>query len=274
MQVKNITKQPKREPKNLLEHHNARSLNDNFISRIYKQGKSIIKILDDKNSPEELKAAVFIIEINKFNDDFSEIILLVDKYYATINNIESRKKQAEGLLKIIDSKELISKTRKFYWDAWNYDENFNKLSLNLWWNSGSSFFHNTLFFDINLSYSEKKSNNDNIYDAHLFFETHDNYFKNFINVLYGDGEQGENFVQNKFDTIIKEYKYIKEINNNIKKQLTIDTSKEDKIKNDCTEKIEAIMEKYPATIYKAIIDLLNFSEKSKNIHTPPRACVE
>lgn len=258
--MKNINNQPNRKPTNLLTYYNARSLNDNFIYRIHKQGIAIIKILEKRNSPEKLKNTIFIIEINKFNDDFSKIVSLLEKYYAAQSNIELKIKQAEEFLKKIDSEDLISKIKSFYRTAWNYDENFTMRSWHPMWDSRPIFYRNTFLLNIDLSYSDKKSNYENIFDAHLFFENYDNYFKNFINVLYNDGEEGEKFIRNKFNTVIEEYKYLKETNEEIKKHLTADIIEEKIIQNDQIQKIEIIFEKYPATIHTAIIALLNFLE--------------
>lgn len=265
--MKTTNKQPKRKSKNLLDYHNridAKSLNYDFLDRIRRQGRSIIKILEEKNFSEELKDAIFIIELNKFDDDLPEIVSLLDTFSTAHDSINSKRWQAEEFLKKIDSEDLISKTKNFHRTAWDYDENFTRHSWHPIWGSQPTFFRNTFLLNIDLFYSDKKSNYENIYDTHTFFENHDNYFKNFINVLYGDGEEGEKFTRNKFNTTIEEYKYLKEINEEIKKQLTTDITKEEIIQDNCKQKIEIIFEKYPATIYKATITLLNFSEKNQN----------
>lgn len=267
--MKNTTNPPNRKPKNLLDYYiglDAPSFNDDFFHRIREEGKSIIKILEDENPPNELTDAIFIIELNKFNDDLLEIISAINISHAANKNLNTKLEQAEEFLKKIDPKELIFKIRSFYRIAWDYDKNFNFRAWYPGLNSRHLIFRNTHFLNIKLHYSENKPNCDNIYDAHLFIEEHDEFFKNFINVLYGDNEEGEKFIGNKFNKIINNYKYLIKTNNEIKKHLATDMAAEIEIQNKCKQKVEVIMMKYPATIYKAIIDLLDFSEKSNNLN--------
>lgn len=267
--MKNTTNQPNRKPKNLLDYFNkieASSLNNDFFHRIQEQGKTIVKILEDKDHPEELKDAMFILELNEFNYDLPKIVSLLQKIQTANININLKLDQAEEFLKRINSKDLISKIQNFYRIAWNYDKNFTFRAWHRGWNSERILFQNTIFLKIKLHYSENKSNYENIYNAHLFIEEYDDFFKNFINVLYGDDGEGEKFTGNKFRKTINDYKYLIGINNDIKKQLATDITPEIEIQNECKQEVENILEKHPATIYKAIIDLLNFSEKSNNLN--------
>lgn len=263
--MNNINSQSNYKPNNLLDYYNGRSLNDDFLHRVQKQGESIIKILSQNDFPKELKDAIFIFEINKFNDDLFEMISLSSKYCVARDNFYSKKKQCTEFFEKIDSKDLISRIRKFYEVAWNYDEHFEMRSFYQKFKPSIdgefSIYPNISYHNIDLSFSENKSNIENIKNANLFLEKFDNFFKNFINVLYGDGEEGEKFVKNEFNVISKEYKYLKETNNEINKQLAIDFNEKEFTQNECHRKIEIIFGKYPATIYKAIDAFLNFSEK-------------
>lgn len=242
------------------------SLNNVFLYKIQRQGRLIIKKLNEENLPEELEDAIFIIKMNEFDKDLPEVASLVEKYYEIETEIHLKQKQEAEFLARIDSKELISKTRNFYETAFKYSKHYSLRGL-LLRPTINFVIRDTSPFDTRIHHSDKKSNSENIYNAHSFFKEHDFYLKSFLNKLYNDGKDGEKFMQNKFNITSNKYKQLKETNNDIENQKSItDTTKEKEIQNNYIKKIDSIFEKYPPMICNIIIDLSDLLEKSNTLN--------
>jgi hypothetical protein len=170
-------------PKTLLDHINAikaKSYNYDLLRSIQKQGKSIVKILNEEDLPMELDDAIFIVKINKFNDDLPQIILLVDEYYAAKINAQLKRTREMEFLDKINPEDLASKTKNFYEAVQKYNKNYSLHSL--FPNSSvNDIIRDKIFSNARIPHADEESDYKNIYEIHSFFEEHNYLFKNFLN---------------------------------------------------------------------------------------------
>ncbi len=249
----------KRYPRNLL-HYASEQINDDLFFLLAKHYKNIREFLGKKNESSEIDAAVFVIKLNKFEDDLINIADMCAEISLKNRIKKERLEVTYNALRSCQSEQLLNKVRDFYKRARNYDRCF------AWRNSffkpGESFFDNSPFYvDPDLS------NEENIFRLVNLFNEHDNFFKNFLNVFYSDGEDGVRFLGMSFEAVCEDYTNIKKnivkISNAIEECYSIDFSIEvDKDIEVKCKRIDEIMEKYPATLYLATKNILYYLDKS------------
>lgn len=172
-----------------------------------------------------------------------------------------------GVLQNYSSKDLVRKIGSIYRDARNYDEHFNffqifKVKPTL---SPISLFANPFYHDPNLS------NEENILNLMAVFKIHDDFLRNYLNVLYGDEEEGEAFAGRSFELISADYKKVKDAIEDILKIIP-NSASENMVKSFERKRriVEKTIEKYPATLYRATKELLLHFESSASRTTVPK----
>jgi hypothetical protein len=208
----------------------------------------------------EINNALFIIDFNNFKEDLIKATKLLDGIQAEENKICLAFRNSEEALNAINSKELIHRMGFFYGWARDYDDNFG---IRNWLpkSNGRPFRFNIWFPEMPFCYEEEASNAENAYKAHGIFVYYDEYFRNFINTLYGDGEEGIEFFDRKFSEVIDEYNFLKQSSEEVKRymqpdEISISSRKIESNKED----ISSILKKYPATVYAAVIEIIKFHE--------------
>ncbi len=191
-------------PRSLNNFISSLSCNDSFLVNIQKNSHKIRLILDSDNPPRELKDALFIVDLNKFRSDFVEIIKILDR-----RKLEEQKIDLENALD--DSQEsrvraFVSRAGKFFRDAFNYQKYFQDRYLL------PSIEGKPLMFDLwpnfPFTYKEAETVLENARKAEASFQHYREYFKNFVNVVYSDGDEGEKFLGVKFGRIACEYSWL------------------------------------------------------------------
>ncbi len=252
---------PKRTPYNLFEYISNRSPNDDFLSQMTKHSESIRSILTAENTPLQLGNALFIIEFNNFKEDLIRMTKSLDKIQSKENKIRLLYQTSKEALHKINSKELISRMSQFYDMARNYDEDFGIKEWLIKSNGKPLKLMKIWSPEIPFHYEEKATNAENAYKAYNIFTYYDEYFKNFINTIYGDEKEGIEFLDRKFSEVIDEYLFLKESSEKIKKHLQADEISVSTKKIEAQKKdIETILKKYPATVYLAVIEIIKFHD--------------
>lgn len=255
------TTKPHRTPRNLLSYIRDQSLNDDFMPLLAKHYNNLKELISNKINISEIKDAKFIVELNNFSGD----LILISKICSAID-IESRAHQANieksrDSLRKYNSKELIEMVGFFYSRARKYDEYFvardwlpklngTPLVLGLFFNP---FRHNS-----------ELPNEENICNLVAAFNIHDDFFKNFLNTFYSDGNEGMAFLGRSFDEVSSDYKNIKEIMNEVSKGIPKSAPEKTIRRIESKYKsLEKILEKHPATLYSATRKILNYLEQQK-----------
>lgn len=251
-----------RTPKNLLDYILNQSIECDFIPLLAKHNRSIEALVKKKTENHEIKEAMFVVELNKFGDDLIKIANLCAEI-----NLETRKQRAniENSRKALrghDSKELAEMLNAFYRDARNYDKNFQ---IRNWLPklNGRPFATNLILLFNPFHYNPKLPNEENICGLIAEFNIHENFFINYLNVLYGDGKEGQEFIGKTFEEISSTYKNIKNAVTEISK--SIPKSAPERIMKNIQSKhklLERMLAKYPATLYLATLDILNHLENA------------
>ncbi len=256
------TLKPSRFPKNLLEYILDQSSNDDFVPLLTKHHKSIESIFNAKNPPEEIESALFIIELNNFKGDFIKIAGLCGQIQLARERHHFKLANSSEALRSIDSRELMDRAGSFYRDAHYYDKNF---SIKEWLPKINGRPFNLGLFPNPFQHNPSLSNEENANNAMINIALHDEYFLNFINTLYGDMTDGENFLCKSFAKVASEYRWIKCTTNEIERHIS---QKEIQlIKEEITRKQNSLsnfMKKYPATLYLAAKEIIKYLEKSND----------
>lgn len=265
------TTKPNRTPRNLLEYILNKSINEDLFPLLAKHHKSLKALLDCNTDISELKSAIFIIDLNKFSNDLAKISELCAKIDIEMHAYHSNLKRSRDALQAYSSKDLASAISSFYIDARNYDERF---PVRHWLPKvGGKPLLSTLFLLANpFRHDPDLSNEENIFNLIAAFKIHDDFFRNYLNVLYGDGKEGEEFLRRSFELISAEYKKIKDTIADISK--IIPDSAPEKVVKSVERKrriVEKIIEKYPATLYLATKKLLLHFEGSASTSLTPQS---
>lgn len=249
-------------PKNLLEYILKRSVNQDFFPLLAKHHKNIKALFTCKADSHELESAIFIINLNKFSNDLVKISEISAKIELEIHNYHKNLENSREALRTYDSKDLSREIGSIYINAKNYDKFFQARN----WgpkSGGKLILPMQFMFNQPFRYDSNLSNEENICNLLAAFKIHDDFFKNYLNVLYGDGKEGEKFSGRSFELISADYKKIKNLFSDISK--IIPESVPDKVAKSIEQKIrivEKTIEKYPATLFLATEKILLYFENS------------
>ena len=262
-----LEKISRRKPKNLLDYFKVVSLDifsNDLLRRVWANGDYIIRILKEDIDDGDLKVIKFILKLNNFDCDLEKIIFLMDRVIENRRSVDLRFLECEKYFLEIDAADLLLKANCFYRVAWCYDENFtsNSFVLNLRLPTGVS--RKTFFMDESLSYCENISKGENLYNFHLFFNRNEDYLINFINTFYGDGLSGEKFLRKSFVEVMVEYGCLSSIGEELRGIFDFEIASKERVESEYYKDMEDLMAKHPATIYKAIVDLLGYVDKKNH----------
>jgi hypothetical protein len=248
------TPKPSRLPNNLREYILIHP-NDDFIPLLTKHHKSIESIFKAKNAPKEIELALFVIELNNFKGDLIRIARLCEQIQLARDKHDLMRAKSSEILQVI--KELMDRASSFYGDACYYDGNYDQKE---WLSELSRLFFNLKLFSNPFHYKPSSSNELNANNAVENIRHHEGYFRNFINTLYGDGKDGEDFLGKSFSDVACEYRWIKSISDEIEEHLAQKKSILKEIK-DNENSLSSVMAKYPATLYLAAKEIIKHLEK-------------
>lgn len=245
-----------RTPKNLLEYILHQSINENFFPLLAKHHKKFKAPINCITESPELKSAAFIIDLNGFSNDLAKISEICFEIDNELHDHRNDIKKCHNALQAHSSEELASTLRSIYIDAKEYDEYFQSRG---WLPKfdGRPLLPPIFLFKNPFCHNRNLSNEENIFNLVAAFKIHDNFFRNYLNVLYGDGEDGEEFTGKSFEIISSEYKKIKNTIADVLK--IIPKSAPEKVVKSVELKrkiVEKTIEKYPATLYLATKKLL------------------
>lgn len=251
-----------RTPRNLLEYVLDQSPNEDFFPLLAKHHENLKAPLSCNANSPEIKSAIFIVELNKFSTDLIKAAKICAQIESEVHNHHKNLENSRGALQAYDSKDLADAISSFYIDARNYDEHFHsrhwrakingKLVLPPLFLFANPFRHNSSLF-----------NEENICNLVATFKIHNDFFRNYLNVLYGDGKDGEILIGKSFEAVSSEYSRIKCVVTDLLK--IIPGTAPNKIIASIEQKrglLEKIIEKYPATLYGAIKIILHHFENS------------
>ena len=258
----NDTAKSNRTPNNMFEFFQYSPSRDEFIRLLVKHNKSIEILINGKSNNSDLSDAVFVIWLNNFEVDLVKVAKLCSEINFQDSKYAEKIKKVGEVFDKYNPVELMSKVSAFYKVARNYDENFD-ISRIFYRCDGSMFNIHLMFLSSPFSHDKKLSNEGNICKLVNEFNAHESFFKNFLNILYGDEEKGENFLNKKFGLVYSDYVNIKreidEISKIIPHQDLIEIKEKIKLDRD---DVERILKKYPATLYLATGKILNYLENS------------
>lgn len=252
-----------RSPRNLLEYVLDQSPNEDLFALLAKHHQSLKIPLSCNANSLELKSAIFIVELNKFSTDLIKVAEICAQIDSEVRNHHKNLEKNREALRAYDSEDLANAISSLYIDARNFDKYF---PIRHWLGKVNSrpallpifLFANPFRRNSNLS------NEENICNLAAAFKIHDDFFRNYLNVLYGDGEEGENFAGKSFESVSAEYCKIKGIIADINKIIP------DAVPNEVVASVdkkcvllEKIFEKYPATLYRAIKIILKHLDASE-----------
>lgn len=251
-----------RKPRNLLEFISDESINESFFPLLAKHHKKLQGPLKYITEIPELKDAAFVIDLNGFYNDLAKISEICFKIE---NEVSSHKNNIERhckALRTYSSEDLSSKLISFYGKARTYDKYFQLRHFYPKLN-GRPFLPMLLFFKNPFYCNKNISNEENILNLISAFKIHENFFIKYLNVLYGDGEDGEEFTGEKFEIISYEYKKIKNTISDVLKIIPEPASERVAKSIELKRRIvEKTIEKYPATLYLATKKLLDYFENT------------
>ncbi|MBV7539077.1 hypothetical protein KW842_25235 [Duganella sp. sic0402] len=254
------TSTPHRTPKNLLSYIRNQSLNDDFMPLLAKHHNEIKVIIKSKAEIQEIRDAIFIIELNKFDDDLIQISKMCSDIEAESRAHQENIKKSREYLEKYNSKELIDRVGYFYSQARKYDTHFETRD---WLPkiNGRPFVLGLFFHPFR--YNSDLPNEENICNLVASFNIHDNFFKNFLNTFYSDGTDGAEFLGASFKEISLEYKEIKkiilEVSEGIPKSAPEKAVKKIEAKYNS---LSAILGRHPATLYSATRSILAYLQNN------------
>lgn len=249
-------------PNSLLDYIQNQSLNDDFVSLLTKHHKSLETLLSRKTQPPEVKDALFIVELNSFNADLIKAARLCAeinlKTCTPYRGIEMNREAFQNH----DAKELAEIIGSFYRDARNYDSNYPVRQL-LPKFDGRPFSMDLVLLFNPFCHNPDLSNEENICNLIAEFNVHAVFFKNFLNTLYGDGNEGLEFFGRTFESVSADYEKI--LSKIAEISTLIPKSTPERLQGNVESKMDALkqmLEIYPATLYLATKIILNHLENS------------
>lgn len=254
------TTKSQRTPKNLLSFLFEYSLAEGFLLQLAKHHTRLKELLDKEAIAPELTDARFIIELNNFKNDLltvSDLCSQIDRISrAHQDNIEKSRKHLESH----SAEDLIRKASNFYHNARRYDKHFEFHSI---FRKGNRAFYRFYFVLNPFKYNEDFTNEENLFNLVTSFKMHDDFFKNFINTLYSDRNDGAEFLGKTFQEIAAEYKVLRVVIAEVEQAFPKST--QDSLIKKLDEKfeyLEDILAKYPATVHSATKVLLSYIDDS------------
>jgi hypothetical protein len=249
------TTKPQRTPKNLLNFLLDNPHTEEFLSQLAKHHTNLKDLLDKKTVSAKIDDAKFIIDLNNFKKDLIAIAELCSKIDRALHARQKIIEEGKSQLKSHNANELIDKARDFYHNARKYDKHFELHSI---FRRGSRGSYRFYFIFNPFRYNAEITNEENILSLVTSFKMHDDFFKNFINTLYSDGQDGENFLGKKFSEIASDYKKLHAIISEIEKSFAKSTQDNFiRTTGEYHKSLEKILAKYPATVHSATKTLLN-----------------
>jgi hypothetical protein len=257
------TTKHQRAPKNLLNFIREQCPDDDFMPQLAKHHKNLKDLLGEEVVIQQVINDKFIIELNNFRADLIKIASLCSQIDLVLRDHQKNLEKSRELLKEYNSKDLFDMAGRFYHEARKYDEYFG---IRRWLPTvnGRPFILD-LFFNP-FRHSPDLSNEENICNLFVSFKKHDDFFKNFLNTVYADGDEGAKFMGKDFVDISLEYRKIKKVMTEVSK--CIPKSAQDYPVEKIESKyklLEDILEKYPATLYAATKNILNYLEHSAEL---------
>ncbi len=222
---------------------------------VEKNGKRIVELLRAEQLPPILAEPLFIIDLNGFRKDLIRMVGLlkeirnnkeaVDLEYAAR---DKRRGQVE---------EFIRRAGDFYNIAYDYQKHF---AMREWLPTidGKPLRFN-IPSDSPFNYKTSEGALPNARMAYDSFKSRQSFFKNFLNVLYGDGEAGIRFLSRDFKSLMSDYQWIEAEAQSIQQLLKSSESKatEEKI-SKLKGNLHRLIGKYPATVFLSIKILLEY----------------
>lgn len=255
-----------RTPNNLLEYLRCQpSPNEEFFFLLGKHYNSLRLLLNGKLDyldNQEIKNALFIIELNEFSDDLEGISKICMELDLEIKKHHENLKKISEELRNYKSEQIAREIDALYIEARNYDEYF---VMRQWMPKigRTSFLWLHFSFPRPFSHNPKLSNEENIFNLIASFRIHDNFFKNYLNVLYADGEDGEDFLGKSFEAVSADYKKISEIILEMARFIPeAETEKKIACINAKNISLDEIMKKHPAILFSATKKILLYLENT------------
>ena len=249
------TTKPQRTPRNLFDFLLDYPLAEEFLSQLAKHHTSLKDLLDKKTVSSKVDDAKFVIELNNFKKDLITVAELCSKIDRALHAQRKIIDESKSQLKSHNANELIGKARDFYHNARKYDKHFE---LHNMFRRGSRGSYRFYFIFNPFRYNTEITNEENILSLVTSFRMHGDFFKNFINTLYSDGQDGENFLGKDFSEMASEYRKLRAIISEVEKSFPKST-KDNFIRTtgEYHKSLEKIFAKYPATVHSATKTLLN-----------------
>lgn len=233
--------------KDYIENNNFKIL----IPSIIIDGFEKFKDFNDFSTQEEK----FIFKINNFDNDYNKILSISLEMKKIINSLNNDYNELLDSINKIELADLNSMINNIFDLAVKYERNYTVRKFIPKFN-GEYFCINCLFSEYPIKNHE--GDNDSI-EKYInivnFMREYGSFIRNFLNLVYVDGEDAEEFLKVKFLELMKNYTSIVSTIEELNKKNKLNTFEERLKKLDfLNEDITKIFDDYPATIFKVIFE--------------------
>lgn len=234
-----------------------------FIPSIIIDEFEKFKKFDELSTKEEK----FIFKINNFNNDFKKILRITSDMKGVINSLDSDYSKLLKSIDLVEFDELNSKIKRIFDFAVKYEKNYTIRRFIPKYN-GKYFCMNCLFSDYPIRNSDGDSDSFKKYiNIVNFLKEYDSFIRNFLNLVYVDGEDAEEFLDVKFSELMVDYMSVVSKIEDLNKVNKLQSFNERLEKlNIFNENIIKVFDDYPATIFKVIFE---YYYRSKGVEIKP-----
>ena len=172
-----------------------------FIPSIIIDEIEKFKKFDELSTKEEK----FIFKINNFNNDFKKILKITSDMKGVIDSLNSDYSKLLKSINLVEFDELNSKIKRIFDLAVKYEKNYTIRRFIPKYND-KYFCMNCLFSDYPIRNSDGDSDSFKKYiNIVNFLKEYDYFIRNFLNLVYVDGEDAEEFLDVKFSELMVDY---------------------------------------------------------------------
>ena len=250
-----------RTPRNLKEYLAGNSLKlDDFLSRVVRNAPALRKLFAQPASDVSVLDAIFVMELNGFKGDLFKVAQLIEGIHEDENKLRGMWASMSHIGEKLDVRDFYARLDNFFRLAVRYSEGFGSWA---WQGTldGRLIRLNSWAMLSAFIYDDSADVQTNAFRAQEIFLFYDGYFKNFLNTLYGDGDEGIKFVERDFTSLRTEYAALQRASEVISSHAdTKQVSATTKAIASKREQVLSTLGKYPATVHPAVAVLLQHVE--------------